>query len=166
MSDRLRLGIVGTGAVTQLVHLPLSSGRNDVEVVALADKDPEKARALADRFHVPLVLATDDLLGHEGLDAVIICTPNHLHESEAIAGLAAGKHVLVERPLALTPDGCQRVVAAARSANRILEVGMSHRFRPDVAALRAFVAGGELGRLYAGRVALSLIHISEPTRPY
>lgn len=159
MSDRLRLGIVGTGAVAQLVHLPLSSGRNDVEVVALADKDPEKARALADRFHVPLVLATEDLLDHDGLDAVIICTPNHLHESEAVAALQAGKDVLVERPLALTPEGCHRVVEAARSAGRLLEVGMSHRFRPDVAALRAFIAGGELGRVYGGRVAWMNRHV-------
>ena len=153
MSDRLRLGIVGTGAVAQLVHLPLSANRNDVEVVALADKEPEKARALAERFHVPRVLSTEELLDHDGLDAVILCTPNHLHEVEAVAALEAGKHVLVERPLALTPEGCERVVAAARSAGRVLEVGMSHRFRPDVAALRAFVAGGELGRVYAGRVA-------------
>lgn len=159
MSDPLRLGIIGTGAVAQLVHLPLSVNRNDVEVVALADKEPEKARALADRFQVPLVLSTDELLGHDDLDAVIICTPNHLHEAEAVAALEAGKHVLVERPLALTPEGCARVVAAARTAGRVLEVGMSHRFRPDVAALRAFVAGGELGRIYAGRVAWMNRHV-------
>lgn len=159
MSDRLRLGIVGTGAVAQLVHLPLSTHRNDVELVALADKEPEKASALAQRFDVPRVLSTEALLADDGVDAVILCTPNHLHEDEAVAALQAGKHVLVERPLALSPEGCDRVVEAARGAGRVLEVGMAHRFRPDVAALRAFIAGGELGEIYAGRVAWMNRHV-------
>ncbi|UCC26097.1 MAG: Gfo/Idh/MocA family oxidoreductase [Gemmatimonadales bacterium] len=151
--DRLRVGIVGTGAVAQLVHLPFCTNRRDVEVVAVADKDPDKAEALARRFHVPGVLSTEELLQGDAVDAVILCTPNHLHESEAVTALGTGKHVLVERPLALTPGGCRAVVEAAESSGRILVVGMSHRFRPDVAALRAFVAGGELGEVYAGRVA-------------
>jgi predicted dehydrogenase len=152
-TERLRVGIVGTGAVAQLVHLPFCTNRRDVEVVALADTDLEKARALANRFEVPRVLATDELLQGDAVDAVILCTPNHLHEAEAVTALEAGKHVLVERPLALTPEGCRKVVSAAQAGDRTLVVGMSHRFRPDVAALRAFVAGGELGEVYAGRVA-------------
>jgi predicted dehydrogenase len=163
MSDPLRLGIVGTGAVAQLVHLPTCANRNDVEVVALADTDEGKARALADRFDVSRVLSSDVLVQDTEVDAVVICTPNHLHESEAIAALEAGKHVLVERPLALTPEGCERVVAAANAAGRILQVGMNHRFRPDVAALRAFVAGGELGKIQAGRVAWMNRYV--PLRP-
>ncbi|MDT8341837.1 MAG: Gfo/Idh/MocA family oxidoreductase [Longimicrobiales bacterium] len=159
MSDRLRVGIVGTGAVAQLVHLPFCSGRNDVELVAVADKDPGKARALAERFGVERVLATDALLQADDLDAVILCTPNHLHEAEAVAALEAGKHVLVERPLALTADGCRQVIAAARAAGCTLGVGMSHRFRPDVAAARAFVEGGELGGVYAARVAWMNRHV-------
>lgn len=159
MSERLRLGIVGTGAVAQLVHLPICANRNDVDVVAVADTDVEKARALADRFEVPRVLPTDRLLEDDEVDALVICTPNHLHEAEAMAALQAGKHVLVERPLALTAEGCERVVEAARSAGRTLEVGMSHRFRPDVSALRSFVAGGELGEIHAGRVAWMNRHV-------
>lgn len=157
--DKLRLGIVGTGAVAQLVHLPFCVNRNDVELVALADKDPAKARALSERFEVPRILATDALLQDAEVDAVLICTPNHLHEAEAVAALEAGKHVLVERPLALSAEGCRQVVDAARAADRVLVVGMSHRFRPDVAALRAFVAGGELGEIYAGRVAWMNRHV-------
>lgn len=149
----LRVGIVGTGAVAQLVHLPLCTERTDVEVAALADADTGKASALAERFEVDRVETTEVLLRDDELDGVILCTPNHLHEAEAIAALEAGRHVLVERPLALTPEGCRRIADLAGERNRIAMVGMSHRFRPDVSALRGFVQGGELGTIYAGRVA-------------
>jgi predicted dehydrogenase len=97
------------------------------------------------------VQATEELLADDAVDAVILCTPNHLHEAEAVVALEEGRHVLVERPLALTPEGCRRVMDTAREAGRIAMVGMSHRYRPDVAALRGFVHGGELGAVYAGR---------------
>lgn len=152
-SRPIRVGVLGTGAVAQLVHIPNCARRRDVDLVALADKDPRKAETLAQRFGVPRVVSTEDLLNSEEVDALIICTPNHLHESETVTALEAGRHVLVERPMALTPEGCTRVTEAARKADRQVMVGMNHRFRPDVAALRAFVQAGELGEVYSGRVA-------------
>jgi len=151
--ESLKVGVLGTGAVAQLVHIPNCARRRDVELVALADKDPLKSRTLSQRFGVDRVVDTEELLDDPAVDAVIICTPNHLHEEEAVSALEAGKHVLVERPMALTPEGCRRVVEAARQADRTLMVGMNHRFRPDVAALRASVMSGQLGPLYSGRVA-------------
>ena len=151
--EAFRVGVVGTGAVSQLVHLPLLTSRADVEVLAVSDRDEAKARAIAGRFGVSRVLSDEALLTDGDVEAVFICTPNHLHEEQAVAALEAGLHVLVERPMALTADGCRRVLAAASAAQRTVVVGMSHRFRPDVSALRAFVGGGELGRPYAARVA-------------
>jgi predicted dehydrogenase len=151
--ERIRVGVVGTGAVSQLVHLPLLAERSDVAVEAVSDADTAKARAIGARFGVERVLTDDDLLADEAVEAVLVCTPNHLHEEQALAALAAGKHVLVERPLALSAEGCRRILAAAEAAQRTVLVGMSHRFRPDVSALRTFVEGGELGRPYAVRVA-------------
>lgn len=151
--ETVRVGVVGTGAVSQLVHLPILLERPDVEVVAVADRDERKARAIADRFGIDRVLDDTGLFADGGVDIVLVCTPNHLHEDQAVAALDAGLHVLVERPLALTADGCRRVLKAAEGAKRCVAVGMSHRFRPDVSALRAFVSGGELGTPYAARVA-------------
>ncbi len=147
----VRIGIVGTGAVAQLVHLPICTERTDVDVVALADAEADKAEALAERFGVGRVQSTEELVKSEDIDAVILCTPNHLHENEAVVALEHGRHVLVERPMALTPEGCQRVMDTAQDHGRIAMVGMSHRFRPDVAALRGSVHGGDLGSVYAGR---------------
>jgi len=103
------------------------------------------------RFGVPLVLDADALIRHPDLQAVVICTPNSLHEEMAIAALEAGKDVFVERPLATTSEGAQRVLDVAERTGRVLVVGMPHRFRPGVVALRSYIAGGELGDLYAVR---------------
>jgi predicted dehydrogenase len=93
----------------------------------------------------------EELIDIDELDAVVLCTPNAYHEAHAIAALEAGKHVFVERPLALTCEGASRVIEAAEHAGRVLAVGMPHRFRPEVVALRSFIAGGELGSVCAVR---------------
>jgi predicted dehydrogenase len=146
-----RVAVIGTGAISQIVHVPILAERHDVDLVAVSDVDLPKARAIAERFGVAQVAEPDTALGRPDLDAVVICTPNYLHEEMAVAALEAGKHVFVERPVALTPDGVERILAAARKAGKSLVASMPQRFRPEVAALRAFVAGGELGRVYAVR---------------
>jgi predicted dehydrogenase len=150
-SDRIRVGVIGTGAISQIVHVPIFAEREDVDLVAVADADEHKAEALSKRFGVPHVTTADAMMRRDDLEAVVICTPNHLHEEMAVAALEAGKHVFVERPLATTSQGAQRVIDAAERVGGILVVGMPHRFRPGVAALRNFIAGGELGDLYAVR---------------
>lgn len=150
-SDPIRVGIIGAGAISQIVHLPIFVERPDVEVVALADRDPHKADTLSRRYSVPIVVETDELLQLEELDAVVVCTPNNLHEEMTVAALEAGKHVLVERPIAATAAGAARVVEAAEKSGRVLSVGLPHRFRPEVIALRSFVLGEELGDLHAVR---------------
>ncbi|MBM4185199.1 MAG: Gfo/Idh/MocA family oxidoreductase [Gemmatimonadetes bacterium] len=154
MSDgptRVRIGIIGTGAISQVVHVPICAEREDVELVAVADADVHKAEALSRRFKIPHVCQSDALIERGDVDAVVLCTPNHLHEDMAVAALQAGKHVFVERPLAITSAGAARVVGAAEKAGRVLVAGMPHRFRPGVIALRDFIAGGELGEIYAVR---------------
>ncbi len=149
--DPIRIGIIGTGAISQVVHLPILAERDDVDLVAVADSDVHKAEVLSRRFSVPMVMDPNDLIHFDELDALVLCTPNDTHEEMAIDALEAGKHVLVERPLALTSVGAARVVDAAERAGRVLSVGMPHRYRPEVVALRSFVEGGELGDLYAVR---------------
>ncbi len=146
-----RFAVVGTGAIGQVMHIPILAERDDVDLAVLSDLDLPKARTIADRFGVAEVIAPDEVLRRDDLDAVVLCTPNALHEEMAVQALEAGKHVFVERPLALTPEGVARVVAAGKKAGRAVVVGQSHRFRPEIAALRALVAGGEIGKVYAVR---------------
>ncbi|GAC1516431.1 MAG: Gfo/Idh/MocA family oxidoreductase [Gemmatimonadaceae bacterium] len=147
-----RVGIVGAGAIAQLAHLPVLSKMRGAQLVAVCDNDQAKARSLADRFAVPDVFTDiEDLLEFDKLDAVIIATPNHLHEPHVLSALAAKVHVLCERPLALTVRGVERILAAAQRADRVVAVANNHRFRSDVQALDRFMHGGELGRLIGVR---------------
>lgn len=146
MSSPLRLGIVGAGAVTQVAHLPVLKKLKPVEVVALADGDLVKASALASRFGVPYAFEDiEEMLERTTLDALLVCTPNHLHESHVLEGLSAGLHVLVEKPLATSVAGAERIQVAANKAGKLVMVGMSHRYRSDVQAVRSFVQKGALG---------------------
>jgi predicted dehydrogenase len=146
------VAVVGLGAIAQTAHLPVLAKMRGVQVAALCDNDAGKARALAQRFNVPDTFTDiEDLLESEEIDAVIVTTPNHLHEPHALSALRAGKHVLVERPFALTSRGVERLLAAAKKADRKVFVANNHRFRSDVQLLQSFIHGGELGKLHTVR---------------
>ncbi len=148
-SSEVRLGLIGVGAVPQTAHLPiLTKMRGGAKLVALCDNDGATARAIAQRFGVPDVYTDiDELLELEQLDAVIIATPNHLHEPHVLAALRANVHVLCGRPLALSVRGVERILAAAAKAGRYIQVDNHNRFRADTQALDRFLHGGELGKL-------------------
>jgi predicted dehydrogenase len=148
MKPDIRIGVVGTGAIAQMAHLPVLRKMRGVNVVALCDTDRAKARALADRLEIPNVYVDlEDLFEAGNLDAVIISTPSHLHQPYTLEALAAGVDVLCERPLALTTRGVQAIIEAAAASGRKVMVGNNHRFRSDVQALDRFLRGGELGTL-------------------
>ena len=152
MSEKLRIGVVGAGAVAQVAHLAAISKLEDAELVAICDIDVPKAQALARRFKVPDVYDDiEDLLRLSQPDAVVICTPSLLHEVHTVTALSAGAHVLCERPLALDAGGVERVKEVYDSGDRILLVGMNHRYRRDVRTIRDFMKGGELGDVHAIR---------------
>src|SRR5687767_13720626 len=151
-SERRKVGIVGGGAITQVAHLPVLKKMRTVEVQAICDTDLPKARALADRFGVKDAFDDiEDLLRYEALDAVVICSPNHLHESHILAAMSADLHVLVERPLAMTAASAARIARAAEKHGKVVMVGMNHRYRPDVQIVRSFVQSGELGTVESVR---------------
>jgi predicted dehydrogenase len=162
MSDPIRIGLIGAGAVVQVAHMPVLKKLKQVELAAICDSDLPKARALATRFGIPDVFDDiEDLLAHERIDALLIATPNHLHESHILAALSAGAHVLVEKPLALSAAAGQKIAKAAEKRDRVVMVGMTHRYRPDVQAVRSFVQNGELGEIDSIR---SSWHVARPAR--
>jgi predicted dehydrogenase len=147
-----RVGLVGAGAIAQLAHLPVLSKIKGAQLVALCDNDGPKASALAERLGIPDVFTDfEDLLELDEVDAVVIATPNHLHEPHVLRALKSKVDVLCERPLSLTSRGVERILAAAKSSGRKVVVGNNHRFRSDVQQLNRFIQGGELGRLIGVR---------------
>ena len=148
MKETVRIGVVGAGAIAQLAHIPVLSKMRGVELAAVCDNDRPKARALADRFGIrDTCTDIEDLLEIDSLDAVVVATPNHLHEPHVLSALASKVHVLCERPLSLTSHGVERILAAAARAGRVVSVANNHRYRTDVQALSRFIVGGELGRI-------------------
>jgi predicted dehydrogenase len=161
-NERLKVGIVGGGAITQVAHLPVLKKMRGVEVQAICDTDLLKARALADRFGVKDAFDDiEDLLRYAALDAIVICSPTHLHEPHIQAALSANLHVLVEKPLAMSATGVQKILRAVEKRDRVVMVGMNHRYRPDVQIVRSFVQSGELGTIESIRGSW---HVFRPGR--
>jgi predicted dehydrogenase len=121
-------------------------------VVGVAASSRERAREAARRLRVERVFGSpEELATAEGVDVVHVCTPNRLHAPLADAALAAGKHVVCEKPLAMTAAEADRLVEAAQRSGRVATVPFVYRYNPVVFEARARVAAGELG-------ALRLIH--------
>jgi predicted dehydrogenase len=136
----VNVGIIGCGAIAQLVHLPLLTKMKAVTVGAVCDVNQPKAMAVYS--------SVEGLLEHADLDAVVICTPNPLHSKHTEAALKAGTDVLCERPLGTSREQVVQTLKVARESGRNLMVANNHRYRPDAWALRRFISAGELGEIF------------------
>ena len=147
--DPIRYGIIGTGAITLRAHLPVLAMMEDVEVVALCNPSRSKAEQGADLCRHRPVLSDDyrDLLGRSDVDAVVIATPGFTHKEITLAALAAGKHVLCEKPLATTEEDCLALSAAAAGTRPILQYGMELRYSDFYGKMARIIQSGEIGRL-------------------
>ncbi len=151
-SRKLRVGIVGTGGIARAVHIPGWKDIPDVELVAFADVNGELARKTAAE-HNGARAFTDyrKLVKLKEVDVVDICTPNRLHTPVVLAALAEKKHVLCEKPLAVTPAEVKSMIAAASKARRLLMVGQNNRYRGISQAIKRWVDAGNLGKPYYAR---------------
>ncbi|MBB5844406.1 putative dehydrogenase [Conyzicola lurida] len=134
----LRSGIIGTGFMGQ-VHTRAVRSNGGI-MVAYAGRDLVRTRNAADEENVPLALTPDELIERPDIDLVHICTPNAHHLPLALAAISAGKHVICEKPLALTLDDAVRLADAARDAGVVAAVPFIYRFYPTVREVRARLA--------------------------
>jgi predicted dehydrogenase len=146
IANPVRMAVIGTSGHGQRIaaRTILDSG----EVVLLGGVGGSEAgsRAFATALGLPNTYASiDALLTDPEIDAVWICSPNDLHAKHVTMAAAAGKHALVEKPLAIRPDDAQSAVAAADAAGIVLRVGFQHRFRPAHIRIRECLAAGEIG---------------------
>lgn len=160
MSDNeghLRVGVIGCGRVAEARHLPALGGLDGARVVALADTDAARLEALG-RAHGVARLHKDHraLLDEDGIDAVAVCTPPRFHAEAVLAALEAGKHVLVEKPLALDLEECDLLVEAARARPSLkVMVGFNLRWHRLVRGARDVVRRGDLGPFKMARTVLT-----------
>ena len=154
MSDRLRVGIIGAGGIANGAHIPGWKALGDaVEVVAVADVSKAAAERTAGQHGIPGVYESyEEMLQRERPDAISVCTPNKFHAPAATAALAAGAHVICEKPPAMSADEARAMAAAAERAGRLLTFGFMYRFSPEVTAAKRHADAGAFGEIYTGRV--------------
>lgn len=126
-------------------HLEAFASVPDAEVVTVVSRNAERGRELAAAHNASWTSSLDAMLDSDEVDAVDLCVPTDLHVTMAGAALESGKHVLVEKPIALDLDGADRLIATAERTGRILMVGMVLRFWPEYRRLLAMTRDGALG---------------------
>jgi len=144
---QIRLGIVGLGAAARQL-LPAVEKHPGVCLTAVCDPVDAVREAAATRYDVPAVASIDELVARSDVDAVYIATPTNLHAAHVVAAARAGKHVLVEKPMATTLEEATAMIDAAERAGVVLTVGHSHSFDEPYRAMRELIAGGSLGRAH------------------
>lgn len=153
----MKFGLIGAGGIGAIRAAALKASKF-CDLVAVSDLDEPRARALAPqvRFHATAQALFDD----PAVEAVVLSTPPQFHEALAIAALDAGKHVLIEKPMAPTLEACQRMVEAAERNGRLLTVGFNHRYFDAVKRVREAITSGAIGTLthvkgFTGHTGLS-----------
>jgi predicted dehydrogenase len=143
------IGIIGAGGISRAHAKGYAELGDRVRIVAVADIAVDKAQqAAADWGAEHSMQRYEDLLALPGVDAVSVCTHNCAHSAPAVAALEAGKHVLVEKPMAATTEEALMMVRASHSSGKLLMVEMKWRFMQEILAARDAVARGDLGRVY------------------
>ena len=149
--DKLKVAVIGNGGISG-VHLRGYSLNPDVEIYALCDINEERLNRRGDEYHVdPARRFTDVnemLAACPEIEAVSVCTWNAAHAQCAIAALNAGKHVLCEKPMAMTVEEAEAMQAAAEKNNRLLMIGFVRRFGNDCAIMKDFIDNGYFGDIY------------------
>lgn len=143
----ITLGIIGCGWVTETLHLPVVRQLKGVRLHSACDTQDERLRLVERRFGIPRLYSDwTGLIADPDLDAVLIATPGDSHLPLASGALAAGKHVLVEKPLALTVPDAEALAKQARTAKVVSMVGLNFRFHPVARELKATIERGAIGR--------------------
>ncbi len=146
----MKVALFGCGWIQEF-HARGVLARGD-ELVAVANHRQESARAFAEKFQIPRVTTDGEELARDPeVEAAIVATPNYLHAPQAIALLEAGKHVLVEKPMAVSVAECDAMIAAAHRGGARVMVAHCWRFHPDVLAVRDRIAAGEFGEVVKTR---------------
>jgi len=152
----VRIGVIGVGMIAQREHIPGYLESGEAEIVAIADPWEERVREVAERFEIPNAF-TDwrKVVQRKDIDAVSVCTPNTTHAEITIAAAKAGKHVLVEKPMATSMAEVDAMISAAEKAGVILMVEQTLRFYPECEVAKDILESGILGKIQTVRGRVS-----------
>lgn len=158
--SEIRFGIIGAG-VAGRYHAQAIAQTPGAQLVAVCAGRPERAATLAEAFGASVEPDVDALLARNDVDAVCICTPSGQHAAQGIAAAQAGKHVLVEKPIAITLPDADALINACRAAGVHLGVALQRRTDPDFRAAHDAIAAGAFGRLALGAITVPYLRTQE-----
>ena len=145
--NTVKWGLIGCGDIANRHIAPALQGLGNCELLAVSRKKSEMAQPFAEKFGVKNTFRTwQELLGCEEIEAVYIATPVNLHCEQTIAAAEAGKHVLCEKPMAMNPAECERMIRAGRANQVKLGVAYYRRFYPMIARIKQILGSGQIGR--------------------
>jgi UDP-N-acetyl-2-amino-2-deoxyglucuronate dehydrogenase len=145
-------GIVGTGVIAA-THADAVASLPDASLIAVTDAERDRARSFSARHDCAAEPDLDALLARDDVDVVSVCVPSGLHAEVGIRAAAAGKHLVVEKPLDVSVAAADRLISAARAAGVVMTVMSQHRFDQGLIELRRLVDDGQLGRLVLGEAS-------------
>ncbi|HHZ14400.1 MAG: Gfo/Idh/MocA family protein [Caldicoprobacterales bacterium] len=153
MGDKkIKIGIIGAGNIAQNSHIPAYLKQDDAEIIAICDINLDRAREVAAKHNIKYAVGSiEELVAIDEIDAVSICTWNNAHAKAAIAAANAGKHVLCEKPMAMTVAEAEEMKEAAEKNNIIFMMGFTNRFRSDSKVIKEMADSGKLGEIYYAR---------------
>jgi len=154
MREQFGVGIAGAGVIGN-VHAEALRGVPNARLIAVAEPREEAGRAMAEKHGASWYASFEDMLAVPGIDVVILATPSGLHPAQAVLAAAAGKHVITEKPMAITTEGADRMIDACEAAGVRLAVIFQNRFSADVFRVKRAIEAGMLGRLVLGN---GLVH--------
>lgn len=145
------IGIIGCGSIAQFRHIPEYADHPEARLCGFYDINLARARALAEKYGGRAYDSVEELLADEGIHAVSVCTANFAHADITIAALRAGKHVLCEKPMAVTLDECEAMVAAAKETGKFLMIGHNQRLAKAHQTAKQLLEDGLIGELVTFR---------------
>ena len=147
----IRVGIIGCGKIAQVRHIPEYAANPNTEVYGFYDINLARAEELAKQYGGKAFATYEELLADESIEAVSVCAANHVHAEITIAALKAGKHVLCEKPMAVTLPECEAMVAAAKESGKYLMIGQNQRLAKAHAKAKELIEQGAIGRVLTFR---------------
>lgn len=147
------LALVGCGAISEWHRMALREVP-EIRITAAVDVDRARAEAVAAATGARAHASLDEALAAGGFDAVDLMVPHHLHEPLALQALAAGVHVLLEKPLAPSVEACERILAAAARSRKVFMVGENAQYWPEVTIAQELIADGAIGELVTAHAHL------------
>jgi predicted dehydrogenase len=153
----VRIAVVGAGLISNW-HIPAIQAATGAELVGVCDKVEERARAASEKFGISKVYAdAEEVFADPNVDAVVISVPNRFHHDLAVAAAQAGKHILLEKPVAHDVDAAKSVLAACNKAGVKVAIGHQARFLDVASVVRELLAHGVIGQVHSFRSVFSEI---------